>query len=73
LVFGFGGCGTIGDWWIGANPGPQVEQGKIDQILSYVKNQENESKVIKQQMVKLDKQEMAETRKSTDALGLKFD
>jgi hypothetical protein len=31
-----------------ANPGPQVEQGKIDQILSYVKNQEKESKVIKQ-------------------------
>jgi hypothetical protein len=55
-----------------ANPGPQVEQGKIDQILSYVKNQEKESKVIKQ-MVELHKQEMAETRKSTDALGLKFD
>jgi hypothetical protein len=49
-----------------------VEQGKIDQILSYVKNQEKESKVIKQ-MVELHKQEVAETRKSTDALGLKFD
>jgi uncharacterized tellurite resistance protein B-like protein len=54
------------------NPGPQVEQGKIDQILAYVKNQEKESKVIKQ-MVELHKQEMAEMRKSTDALGLKFD
>jgi hypothetical protein len=36
------------------NPGPQVEQGKIDQILAYVKNQENESKIIKQ-MVELHK------------------
>jgi hypothetical protein len=26
-----------------ANSGPQVEEGKIDQILSYVKNQEKES------------------------------
>jgi hypothetical protein len=46
--------------------------GKIDQILSYVKNQEKESKVIKQ-MDELHKQEMAEMRMSTDALGLKFD
>jgi hypothetical protein len=46
-----------------ANPGPQVEQEKIDQILSYVKNQERESKVIKQ-MVELHEQEMAEMRKS---------
>jgi hypothetical protein len=30
------------------NPGPQVEQEKIDQILVYVKNQEKESKIIKQ-------------------------
>jgi hypothetical protein len=54
------------------NPGPQVEQGKIDQMLAYVKNQEKESKIIKQ-MVELHKQEMAEMKKSTDALGLKFD
>jgi Cu2+-containing amine oxidase len=46
--------------------------GKINQILAYVKNQEKESKVIKQ-IVELHKQEMAEIRKSTDALGLKFD
>jgi hypothetical protein len=46
--------------------------GKIDKILSYVKNQEKESKAIKQ-MVELHKQEMAEMRNSTDALGLKFD
>jgi hypothetical protein len=55
-----------------ANPGPQVEQGTIDQISSYVKNQEKESKVIKQ-MVELHEHEMAEMRNSTDALGLKFD
>jgi hypothetical protein len=54
-----------------ANPGPQVDQGNIDQILSYVKNQEKESKEIK--MVELYKQEMAEMRKSADTLGLKFD
>jgi hypothetical protein len=30
------------------NPGPTVEQEKIDQILTHVRNQEKESKVIKQ-------------------------
>jgi hypothetical protein len=54
------------------NSGPQVEQGKINQILAYVKKQEKESKIIKQ-MVELHKQEMVEMKKSTDALGLKFD
>jgi hypothetical protein len=54
-----------------ANPGSQVEQGKIYQILSYVRNQVKESKVIKQ-MVELHKQEMAEMKKSMDALGLKI-
>jgi hypothetical protein len=39
------------------NPGPQVEQAKIDQILAYVKNQKKESKVIKQ-MFESHKQEM---------------
>jgi hypothetical protein len=33
---------------MGVNPGPQVEQVKIDQILAYAKNQEEESKMIKQ-------------------------
>jgi hypothetical protein len=54
------------------NPGPQVEQAKIDQILTYVKNQEKESKVIKH-MVEAHKQEMAEMRKGTNSLGPKFD
>jgi hypothetical protein len=54
------------------NPGPTVEQGKIDHILAYVKNQEKESKIIKQ-MVELHKQEMVEMKKSMDALGQKFD
>jgi hypothetical protein len=39
---------------------------------SYVKNQEKENKVLKQ-MIELHKQEMAEMKKSTNALGLKFD
>jgi hypothetical protein len=30
------------------NPGIQVEQGKINQILAYVKNQDKERKIIKQ-------------------------
>jgi hypothetical protein len=55
-----------------ANPGPKVDQEKIDQILVYVKNQEKESKIIKQ-MVTLHKQEMAEMKKSADDLGQKFD
>jgi hypothetical protein len=54
------------------NPGPPTEQGKIDKILAYVRNQEKESKIIKQ-MVELHKQEMAEMKKSTDALGQKLD
>jgi hypothetical protein len=54
------------------NPGPQVEQVKVDQILAYVKNQEKEGKAIKQ-MLGTHEQEMFEMRKGTDALGLKFD
>jgi hypothetical protein len=54
------------------NPGPQIEQMKIDQILEYVKNQVKEIKVIKQ-MVESHKQELSEMRKGTDALGPKFD
>jgi hypothetical protein len=54
------------------NPGPQIEQVKIDQILAYVKNQEKESTVIKQ-MYESHKQEMSEIRKGTNALGPKFD
>jgi hypothetical protein len=41
LVFGVAVLLVIGG--VEVNPGPQVEQGKIDQILSYVKNQEKES------------------------------
>jgi hypothetical protein len=55
-----------------ANPGPKVDQEKIDQILVYGRNQEKESKIIKQ-MVTLHKQEMAEMKKSADDLGQKFD
>jgi hypothetical protein len=54
------------------NPGPQIEQVKINQILACVKNQEKESKVIKQ-MFESHKQEMSEMRKRTDALGPNFD
>jgi uncharacterized coiled-coil DUF342 family protein len=54
------------------NPGPQAEQTKIDQILTYVKNQEWESKAIKN-MVEAHKQEMAEVRTGTDSLGPRFD
>jgi hypothetical protein len=39
------------------NPGPQAEQTKIDQILTYVKNQEKEIKAIKN-MVEAHKKEM---------------
>jgi hypothetical protein len=53
------------------NPGPQAEQAKIDQILTYVKNQEKESKVIKQ-MVEAHKKEMVAMRKEMDSLGHKF-
>jgi hypothetical protein len=60
---------VIGD--VETNPGPQIEQVKIDQILAYVKNQEKESKVIKQ-MFESHKQEMSEMRKDTDALGPKI-
>jgi hypothetical protein len=66
-------------WFIGlviggvkTDPGPQVRQVKVDQILAYVRNQEKESKVIKQ-MFECHKQEMSEMRKGSDALGLKFD
>jgi hypothetical protein len=54
------------------NPGPQADQAKIDQILAYVKNQEKDSKLIKQ-MVEAHKQEMADMRRGTDSLGPKFD
>jgi hypothetical protein len=50
------------------NPGPPAEQGKIDQVLTYVRNQEKESKIIKQ-MVELHKQEMAEMEKARTLLG----
>jgi hypothetical protein len=77
--------GQAKDWFIGlvtavllviggveVNPGPQAEQTKIDQILTYVKNQERESKAIKN-MVEAYKKEMAEMRTGTDSLGPKFD
>jgi hypothetical protein len=54
------------------NPGPAVEQGKIDQILAYVKNQEKDSKIIKQ-LVELHKQVLAEMKKCTEALDQKLD
>jgi uncharacterized protein YukE len=54
------------------NPRLQIKQVKIDQILAYVKNQEKESKVIKQ-MLESHKQEMTKMRKGTDTVGPKFD
>jgi hypothetical protein len=53
-------------------PGPQVKLAKINQILLYVKNQEKENKAIKG-LLEGHKQEMAEMKKGTEALGSKFD
>jgi hypothetical protein len=49
-----------------------VDQEKLDQILVYVRNQEKETKIIKQ-MVGLHKQEMAEMKKSADDIVQKLD
>jgi hypothetical protein len=54
------------------NPGQQVQLAKIDQILSYIKNQEKENKAIKGPL-EGHKQEMAKMKKGTEAVGSKLD
>jgi hypothetical protein len=54
------------------NPGQQVEITEINQITSYVKTREKESKAIKG-LLEGHKQEMAKMKKGTKALGSKFD
>jgi chromosome segregation ATPase len=54
------------------NLGPLVEQEKIDQILTHVRNQEKESNVIKS-LLESHNQEMTEMKKGSNALGLKFE
>jgi hypothetical protein len=54
------------------NPGPQVMLAKIDEIESYLKTQEKESKAI-QGLLEGHKQEIAEMKKGTEAVCSKFD
>jgi hypothetical protein len=54
------------------NPGPPMEQLKIDQILVYDNKQEKEGKAINQ-MSEIHKQEMSEMKKGTDLPGSKFE
>lgn len=54
------------------NPGPPVEQMKIDHILVYDKKQDKEGKVINQ-MSETHEQEMSEMKKGTNPLRPKFE
>lgn len=52
--------------------GPPVEQEKIDQILTNMKNQEKEPNLIKN-VLETHSQKMAKMKKGADAWGLKFE
>jgi hypothetical protein len=55
-----------------ANPGPSVEQDKFDQIITHMRNQEKESKVIKN-LLESYNQEMAEMKKRSSVISSNFE
>jgi hypothetical protein len=54
------------------NPGPTVEEEKVDQILTHVRNQERESKVIKK-LLETHNHESGEIKNGNKELVVKFE